>query len=1075
MSGSDAEFEDLLRITCAELANQESAVRTARARQWLERARAQAPRDPRVLWCDYRMAWLEYDLPAAISALRALRELRPDEPTVGLALAFALAETAEDADARDARALLRDLLALPRERTGAWRMTVLHRLAQLLLADGAETEAAELLAEMQELEARGVVRPGLPAHEPGTLGAVPPHSAGSLAWPRPTAGAEELRELPLRGAETARAARVVQLLPQRVPSEALSARDDADELSGFEPRAAIVAHGPEGVGIGTLQDGLSHALDGPIDALEPLDRDNIGAARGPIARSAAGDQSLDLVVERRGALELLEFRSGAWSAQPLGPALAGAAQGCAPLALDYDHDGDLDLLARPAARLLRNDGLDGTGGLHEVGAAAGLPALSAGDWRAISEDFDRDNDVDVLFVRVETAEWRLASNERGGRYSDQSASLPALTPALAVLAADFDGDAWTDLAVLERDQLVLHTRTPLGDWRSRPIRVRLPAPATSDAVAADWDLDGALDLLWPCASHPCAALLAPGMPQGAVPRLVGPRFASPRTGPARLCVADLDADRDLDLLRTDESGVAAWIRDGAPRGIALSLQGHKDNARGVGAIVELRAGLRYRRLYYRGQPELVGFGDAPLDVVRVTWPNGVVQSHFDLPAGSACMVVQRAGLVGSCPFLYAWNGSTYEFVTDVLGTTPLGLPIAPGVLVPPDHDEYVLVRGEQLTPRDGVFELQLTEELREVTYLDAVRLEAVDHPGDVEVFPNERFSFPPFPQPHTHTLRDPLSPLRALDQDGRDWARELARDDRVLAVPFEPLAGPYLGLATEHTLELGFDAERTRPAPGLRLFLNGWFYWTDASVNLAVAAHPDLEFAPPTLYVPCDTGGWRDCGSIGFPAGKAKTMVVDLSGLIDPADPRILLRSTLRLGWDSIRLAVDADDAALITTPVQLTGAHLWQRGFSRIVPHPSGFGEWFAWDEREPLARWNQHPGMYTRLGEVGPLLGDADDRFAILGAGDALRLSFSAAGLPDLAPGWRRDYLLYLDGWAKDRDPNTLAADFVEPLPFHGMSGYPYGPGESFPDGEEHRRWRREWNTRAATRWIPPLTPAR
>jgi hypothetical protein len=145
--------------------------------------------------------------------------------------------------------------------------------------------------------------------------------------------------------------------------------------------------------------------------------------------------------------------------------------------------------------------------------------------------------------------------------------------------------------------------------------------------------------------------------------------------------------------------------------------------------------------------------------------------------------------------------------------------MAPGMLVPPDHDEYVLVKGEQLVPRDGVYEMHLTEELREVTYLDRIRLDVVDHPADTEVFPNERFSFPPFPEAHTHTVKDPLSPSKATDQDGKDWTAELARDDRRFAIPFEALNGPHRGLATPYTLELAFDPERVKSAAKLRLFL----------------------------------------------------------------------------------------------------------------------------------------------------------------------------------------------------------------------------------------------------------------
>ena len=97
----------------------------------------------------------------------------------------------------------------------------------------------------------------------------------------------------------------------------------------------------------------------------------------------------------------------------------------------------------------------------------------------------------------------------------------------------------------------------------------------------------------------------------------------------------------------------------------------------------------------------------------------------------------------------------------------------------------------------------------------------------------------------------------------------------------------------------------------------------------------------------------------------------------------------------------------------------------------------------------------------------------FVIMASGDALGVRFDATALPPLPEGWRRDFLVFLDGWAKDRDPNTVEALYVEPLPFHGMSAYPYGEDERFPDDEAHRRWRREWNTRDAEPWIPFQAP--
>jgi tetratricopeptide (TPR) repeat protein len=1084
----DAALEDLLRAANAQLAIKDADDRVEKALPILERAEKLAPDDPVVLWCRYRVAAIRYETGPAVEALRRLSAQRPEDFTVGLALASALDDLDEPEAEREAQALYRALLAIPPERSGSWRMTVLYRLAQSLIREGLVEEAEPLFAEMTRLEARGLTRPGVPEHEPDTLGAVLPHTPDLFEVPRPAPRETRFRVQELAPAGAAQGARVVQLGFGAGTDVSAAHGANQEELYAVEPQASIVSFGARGVALASSA-GTSRPLDGGacLD-LVPIDRWNAGASKGTDLVKKSGDKDLDLLLvaaaEGGAALRLLQNEGGRWTlrSEPLAALPASAGTGRL-LDLDFDHDGDVDVLvtAPGGPRLLRNDGLDGAGGFTDATAEAGLPQ---GDFRAFSEDVDRDNDVDLLLFERASGRMRLASNERGGRFSDASATLPADLQGRWIVPADLDGDSWVDLAVFGAE-LSLYTRTELGGWRMEVRRFPLAHAPTGEPRAADWDLDGTFDLLWPCAEAPAAGLLAPGFANGGLAVLLGERFPTPVGGPASLEVADLDADHDLDLLRLDDVGLRAHLTEGAGNGILLAFQGHKDNARGIGSIVELRAGLRYRRLYYRGLPELVGFGGAPLDVLRVTWPNGVMQTHSGLAPGAGILVAQRLGQIGSCPFLYTWNGSTYEFVSDVLGITPLGLPMAPGMpgsaprMVPPDHDEYVLVKGEQLVPKDGVYELQLTEELREVTYLDRIRLDVVDHPLGTEVFPNERFSFPPFPEAHTHVVRDLLAPRSAVDQAGREWTDELARDDRRFALPFEALAGPYRGLATPHALELAFDPARVRGATRLRLFLNGWFYWTDASVNVSVARHPDHEFVPPLLAVPDGEGGWRECGSIGFPAGKLKTMAADVTGLLNRDDPRLRLTSTLRLYWDSIRLATDADDSPHVTTPLEPTSARLWQRGFSRsfalLGEHDC---EWFVWDELEREPRWNQHPGWYTRLGETLPLLTAIDDRFVIMGAGDALTVRFDATGLPALPDGWRRDFLVFLDGWAKDRDPNTLEALYVEPLPFHGMRGYPYGldstgAGEGYPDDELHRAYRREWNTRPATRWIEALVP--
>jgi hypothetical protein len=119
----------------------------------------------------------------------------------------------------------------------------------------------------------------------------------------------------------------------------------------------------------------------------------------------------------------------------------------------------------------------------------------------------------------------------------------------------------------------------------------------------------------------------------------------------------------------------------------------------------------------------------------------------------------------------------------------------------------------------------------------------------------------------------------------------------------------------------------------------------------------------------------------------------------------------------------------------------------------------------------WNPTPGLYTRYGDVKSLLANADDELVIMGSGDEMRLLYSAGDLPKLQQGWQRDFLLRVDGWAKDQDANTAFSQSVEPLPFHGMSAYPYSRAEHFPSDDIHQLYRKQYNTRPALRLLRPL----
>jgi hypothetical protein len=83
-------------------------------------------------------------------------------------------------------------------------------------------------------------------------------------------------------------------------------------------------------------------------------------------------------------------------------------------------------------------------------------------------------------------------------------------------------------------------------------------------------------------------------------------------------------------------------------------------------------------------------------------------------------------------------------------------------------------------------------------------------------------------------------------------------------------------------------------------------------------------------------------------------------------------------------------------------------------------------------------------------------------MNAGDELSIEFDAGQAPELPAGWRRDFVFYNDGWLKDGDLNTAHGQTAEPLPFHGMTSYPYGPAEFYPDDKEHVSYLQTYNTR-------------
>jgi Tfp pilus assembly protein PilF len=802
---------------------------------------------------------------------------------------------------------------------------------------------------------------------------------------------------------------------------------------------------------------------------------------------------LDLfVIGREGRGHLLRNRGdGTFLDVTAKAGVADVRGGRKALFVDLDHDGDLDLLlVANGQRTVYRNNLDGT--FTEATAVFGL--AGAGDARdAVFGDFDGDGRIDV-FVTNEHGSDALLHNGGAERFSDVTATsgLASSGGSGAAAVGDYNNDGFLDLFVARMDggEPTLWLNKGNGTFtRDRRSSAALRAPRSTTGLAAtfvDYDNDGWLDLVVAGTS------LRSGERSSGVHLFRNDgtgRFLDRSTvipdpmraaGASAIAVSDVDDDGDEDLVLIDAAGAPRLLRnDLGNSNLAVNVElkalrtgSGKNNAFGIGARLELRAGEIYQTRVATGRATHFGLGPhLKADVLRVEWPNGVPQTIY-FP-GSDRDVVEREMLKGSCAFVYTWDGKRFRFVTDAMWRSALGMPLglmgSTSAFAPAGaSQEYVRIAGDALQPRDGRYVLQLTEELWETAYADEVKLLAVDHPDSVDVFVDERF-VPPGPVSlRLFQIAQRYSPLSAIDERGNDVLPALRESDDVYVSNLTPMQ--YQGVVEPHdlVLDLGDVAGR----PGTLLFLRGWIYPTDASINVALSQQSSIKLASPSLEVRDASGRWRTAiASIGFPSGKDKTVVIDLAGIFPTKDRRVRIRTSMQIYWDQAFVARDLANSPVKTTTLAPLSADLHFRGFSRMYRKGGRYGPyWFDYDDAAKESPWRPIDGAFTRFGDVLPLLGNPDDMYVIMGPGDEATIQFDAGSADSLPPGWRRDFLLYTDGWIKDSDLNTAFGTTVDPLPFHGAQSYPYGPADAYPSDAPHQRYSREYNTRVVKRHLSP-----
>ena len=782
-----------------------------------------------------------------------------------------------------------------------------------------------------------------------------------------------------------------------------------------------------------------------------------------------GDYRMDLAMVGAGGFSLLaRSEDGGFEQMTPSPADGtdmGSFAGYGGWAADIEMDGDLDIVHGPleaAPWVLRNNA-DGTfEAVRPFPAVAGLRGFGWGD-------LDVDGDPDAVLLDAAGGVHPL-ENLQAGRFGEWPA-WGSSQPVVALALGDLNADGALDVVTLDAAGQVSRTswndgtwdREPVAEWSAVPANA---APGSRRLLLADLDNNGALDLLGSGAAGTRIWLAD----ERSVLRDedLDPPIAAEIFG-----VVDLDADGRLDLVGLEGGAPVRLIGQGSagygwqqirPRA-HVAAGDQRINSFGVGGEIEARAGLLVQKQVLTGAPVHFGLGEQPqIDVARVAWPNGVVQADFDLPARGEFVAEQR--LKGSCPWLFADDGTGLRFVTDVLWRSPLGMRInAQDTAGVTQTEDRVLIRGDQLAPRDGRYDLRITAELWETHFVDHAALLVIDHPADTEVFVDERFARDAAPlDPIVTGTSRPVS--GAWDDAGKDVGDLVGERDNRYVATFE--RGTHQGITRDHFLEIELGADAEAHA-ALRLLAYGWIYPTDSSINVALG-QSSLP-APRGVAVEALDGNRRWTvmhQDLGFPAGKLKTMVIPVERLADGRYPRRLrLRTNLEIYWDRITWAPLRDDARLETQRLAPAVADLDYRGYNVTEYVGPRRLELPRYELASLRPRWRDLVGYHTRFGDVRELLAEVEDRYVIMNAGDELRLRFAAPPAPP--EGWRRDFVLITDGWVKDGDFNTAHSKTVGPLPSHDTPDYDPDASPALEDDPVYQRHKDDWR-KYHTRFVAP-----
>ncbi|MGH9537271.1 MAG: FG-GAP-like repeat-containing protein, partial [Terriglobales bacterium] len=1044
------------------------------AKALLEAAAKKNPADPHV-WFSLGLLYKNSDNPqGSVDAFRHVTEIDPNDADTWYFLGAAYAQTRQYPQAIDA--FQHALKLNPLHASGEFG------IARAYQQSGNAAQAREHLVRFQHITQNKLGSPiGLAYGDQGRY---------SLVEESPSA------------MEKALPAIAVRFVPDAAGLTSKLTTNPGNDLPSFlGPGACFLDYDGDGKPDIFLPDNgpqggmtLYHNLGGKFeDVTQKAGLDPALHAIGCTAGDYDNDGATDLAVSLKDRVFLLHNeKNGTFKDVTAAAGIKSDGPNLGVTFIDYDHDGDLDLYVTstlknaPAPRSGQDiklpSGLDfpgnamwrnnGNGTFTNV--TQDLEVFLDPSFSAVGTDFNNDRAVDLVVADLKGPSF--LENPREGKFQANSLlASPAPNPSLAISVLDFNHDGWMDVAFT-------HSAAPgLTLWRNEKgikfERVSLPETnwARAYGVAAfDYDNDGWIDLI-------AAGETYDGKGEVRLFRNLGPDGFKDVTAdvgldkiqlkdPRAVITGDYDGDGATDLLITQNHGPAVLLHNqGGNKNnwLKLSFKGLADNKSAIGTKIEVFAGANRQKFEiagssgYLGQSStdfIVGLGQSKeADVVRMLWPSGVLQDEIQVAGlkDHSFLEMDRRG--SSCPTLFAWDGTRYELIGDMLGEGVVGHWVGTNQREIPRPSEYIKVPRTALREKDGRLSFRFMEPLEEAVYLDQVKLLAVDHPAAVEVFPNEYFaSNPPYPPFKVIYSRDARPPVGAWDEHGHNVLPDLLARRYFGDFKLEQ----FQGFAKSHTLEL--DLGEPYRGGALWLLMHGEIEYFSAT-SMFAAYQAGIEAVAPYVEAQGANGKWlRVIDDMGFPAGGPRTMTADLTDKLPRGTQRIRITTNLQIYWDNILVNRASQEQNSRITPVPLARADLRFHGFPLKIENQPPGNVLYVYEKTSPTGPYTRPAGAYTRYGDVRPLLAGYDDQLAVFGSGDEVVLDFDPAKLPALSKGWRRDYFFVANGYEKDMDFYATEANTVQPLPFRSMGTYPYPRGRSFPLDDAHVNYFLNYNTR-------------